>query len=228
MTYAGDARDAAKFGGGTASFWRQYLYSTLYLSGLCAEFDFAAPYPGHSDEWEEAVTHADMVTLTKYFRKSYLPDLIVRHTTATKSQTARLQQRAIDHRNQLETIHLTRKPLRGDSDKRYGGSPLRRGKRVLVLDDICTEGYSLDSARCFIEQTGAKAVLVAWLKTPNRPYCRLDLPDRFDPFKAQKFQAIPRAVAYGYSQHVVDRGAPGVIAKCLAGYKTWDWPVAVK
>src|SRR5262249_3871418 len=63
--HAGDARDAAKFGGGTASFWRQYLIATLHLSGLCHEFDYAAPYPGHSAESKKAVTHDDMVTLAK-------------------------------------------------------------------------------------------------------------------------------------------------------------------
>jgi hypothetical protein len=77
-----------------------------------------------------------MVTLTKCFRASYLPDLIVRRASATKSQTARLQGKPLDHRNQLNTIHLTEFPLRGDSQKRYKTSPLKNGKTVLVIDDI--------------------------------------------------------------------------------------------
>ena len=189
--YAADARDAAKFGGGTASFWKQYLISTLHLSGLCEEIHYAAPYPGHSSKGRKAVTHDDMVILTKCFRASYLPDLIVRHATAKKSQTERLQGRALDHINQLDTIHLTQHPLRGDGDKRYKASPLRRGKKVLVIDDICTEGFSLDAARNFIEQTGATAMLVAWMKSPNRSYYRSDIKDRFNPYKPQKFAAVP-------------------------------------
>jgi hypothetical protein len=226
--YAGDARDAAKFGGGTASFWRQYLYSTLYLSGLCADLDYVAPYPGHSARTKEAVTHDDMIILTKCFRKSYLPDLIVRHKTATKSQAARNQNKPLDHRNQLETICLTTNPLRGDSDKRYKSCPLHRGKMALVIDDICTEGYSLDSARNFIQQTGAGAVLVAWMKTPRRGYHRLDLTRGFDPYKPQTFKTLPVSRVYGYDDHIVDPRAPGMIAKCLAAYKKWDWPAAVK
>jgi Phosphoribosyl transferase domain len=187
-----------------------------------AGLDLRAPWVGGGSAKEPAIG------LGPNSAKSYLPDLIVRHTTATKSQTARLQQRAIDHRNQLETIHLTKNPLRGDSGKRYSGKALRSGKTVLVLDDICTEGFSLDAAWCFIQQAGAKAILVAWLKTPNRSYHRLDLQDRFDPFKPQEFRSIPQAVAYGYRQHVIDRGAPGVIAKCLAAYKRWDWPAGVR
>jgi hypothetical protein len=226
--YAGDARDAAKFGGGTASFWRQYLISTLYLSGLCEQFDYAAPFPGHSAKSKKAVTHDDMVTLTKCFRASYLPDLIVRHTTAMKSQMARLQGKGLDHRNQLNTIQLTQHPLRGNNDKRYKANPLHKGKIVLVIDDICTEGYSLDAARNFIEQTGARAVLVAWTKTPNRSYYRVDLKDRFSPFKPQNFAEIPKVQLYPYSKHIADADAPGVIAKCLAAYKKWDWPKEVK
>lgn len=222
--YAGDARDAAKFGGGTASFWKQYLISTLYLSGLCDEFDYAAPYPGHSAKNKNSVTHDDMITLTKCFRASYLPDLIVRHTTATKSQTARIQGKALDHGNQLNTIFLTQLPLRGDSDKRYVASPLRKGKKVLVIDDICTEGYSLDAARAFIEQTGASVILVAWMKTPNRSYYRVDLGKRFNPYAPHKFGAIGNVKGYPYGAHIADEQAPGVIAKCLSAYKKWDWP----
>jgi hypothetical protein len=225
--YTADAKDAAKFGGGTVSFWRQYLISTLYFSGISHEVDYAAPYPGHSAKAKKAVTHDDMVTLTKCFRASYLPDLIVRHTTATKSQTARLQGVELDHRNQLNTIHLTHLPLRGD-DKRYKASPLGSGKSVLVIDDICTEGYSLEAARNFIAQTGAGVVLVAWLKTPNRPYYRLDIDKRFDPYKPQKFEKIPKALIYPYGKHIVDAKAPGIIAKSLAAYKKWDWPKEAK
>jgi hypothetical protein len=165
-----------------------------------------------------------MIILGKCFRKSYLSDLIVRHVTATKSQTARREGKPLDAKNQLETIHLTRLPLRDDGGKRYKTSPLSSGKTVLVLDDICTEGYSLDAARNFIQQTGAKAILVSWLKTPNRAYSRIDIAQRFDPFGPRTFAALPAAKRYLFSDHVADRKAPQVIGACLEAYKSWDWP----
>jgi hypothetical protein len=223
-TYTDDAKSAAKFGGGTVPFWKQYLVSTLYLSGICSEFDYLAPYPGHSTTSGVPVTHDDMVTLTKCFRTTYLPDLVVRHKTALKSQHARQQGKVLDVRNQLETIRPTRLPLRGGSGKRYKSSPLGRGKTVLVLDDILTEGYSLDAARNFIQQTGARVILVAWLKTLNRPYYRHELAARFDPYSPQSFSCVPQARTYDYSAHIVDRNAPKDIGASLEAYKKWDWP----
>ena len=222
--YTDDARSAAKFGGGTVSFWKQYLVSTLYLSGLCEEFSYIAQYPGHTNQAKLAVTHADMIKLAKCFRASYLPDLIVRHTMALKSQAARNQNKTLDPRNQLETICLTRRPLKGDRDERYKNSPLSGSKTVLVLDDICTEGYSLDAARSFISQTGAQTILVAWLKTPNRSFYRTEAGRKFDPFVPQKFATLPRPKIYPYDKYVVDRGAPKTIADCLTTYRGWKWP----
>jgi len=226
--YAGDARDAAKFGGGTASFWKQFLFSRLYLSGLCAEFDYIATYPGHSTNAREATAQEELITLAKCFRKFYLPDLIVRHTTAIKSQKARNQREAIDHKNQVDTIRLTENPLKNDSGKRFAASPLRQDKTVLVLDDICTRGFSFEAARHFIQQTGASVISVAWLKTPNTPYTRLDLQRKFDPFKAQTAPEQLATKTYAYGNHIDDVCAPRTIADSLAAYKKWDWPANLR
>ncbi len=47
-----------------------------------------------------------MLAFTKCFGIEYLKDLIIRHKDSLKSQTARQQGKQLDHRNQLNTIHL--------------------------------------------------------------------------------------------------------------------------
>ncbi|WP_261326969.1 phosphoribosyltransferase [Rhizobium leguminosarum] len=92
-------------------------------------------------------------------RASYLVDLVERHAPAQKSQTARQQGIALDHGNQLSTIRLRRDPLKpGQLGGRYKASPLKPGKTVLVVDDILTEGFSLEAARAFVKATGADVI----------------------------------------------------------------------
>jgi hypothetical protein len=170
------------------------------------------------------IIHDVMVTFTNCFRKKYLPDLLVRHSTATKSQTARIRGLPLDHKNQLNTIKLTRLPLKGDSADRYKAPPLTAGKTVLVVDDFCTEGFSLEAARNFIQQAGARAIVLSWLKTINRSYHRLDLTGKFDPYVPQTFSNIPAAKYYPYFGYIVDPAAQNVLANRLALYDQWDWP----
>jgi hypothetical protein len=103
-------------------------------------------------------------------QRRYLPDLIVRHATATKSQSARIAGNAVDHLNQLGTIRLEKLPVKSKSGERYKSSPIKSGKTVLIVDDICTEGNSFESARALIEKARANCILLAWLKTINKDY----------------------------------------------------------
>ncbi|MFM5035102.1 phosphoribosyltransferase [Aeromonas media] len=138
----------------------------MYFSGIHDEIDFVASYPGHEAGYDNDKMKDDLMTFAKCFRKGYLHNLIERHTTAQKSQTARNKGIAIDHHNQINTITLTRLPIKNYSQQ-YTNPPLRRGKTVLLVDDICTKGYSLDAARKYIERTGARTIMVSWLKTIN-------------------------------------------------------------
>ena len=222
--YSEDARNAAKHGLGHPDFWVGAIVSSLYFSGIHNRINYITVYPGHKAGSGNEVMNDAMAIFGKCFRKNYLPDLIVRHTTAQKSQTARNQGLALDHLNQLNTIVLNRAPLK-TSTTRYKNPPLNKGKTVLIIDDICTRGYSLEAARTFVEQTGAKAILVSWLKTINTDIAELAPFNKFDPYKPATFTSQRIIKTHSYHGNIVDHLAPSELAEIFAYYKDWEWPI---
>src|SRR5690606_12674664 len=109
--------------------------------------------------------------------------------------------------NQLNTIVLNRAPMR-TSTERYKSPPLGKGKAVLVIDDICTKGYSLESARTFIEKTGATVIMVSWLKTINTDIEELAPFGKFDPYKPANFKEARVQKIHPYRNNIVDYLAP--------------------
>jgi hypothetical protein len=96
ILYSVHARDTAKHLGGDATFWGRLLAASVYLSGLGDEIDYIAPYPGHATNSAQPVISEALTILAKSLRRKYLADLIVRHTTAPKSQTLRMQGKVVD------------------------------------------------------------------------------------------------------------------------------------
>jgi hypothetical protein len=222
--FGADARDAAKYDAGERQFWFLMIVSSLYFSGLMQQIDFVAAFPGHNPRSISQVRlglDALLTTLGKCFKKDYLPDLIVRHRLAIKSQTASPEQKTF--RNQLNTLHLNRRARHYDRDPPKSDIRLK-GKRVLVVDDICTNGRSLDAARAYIEAAGGTAVLFSWLKTISRSFLHMNPVPTLAPFEANRIAVEPRAVEYGYSANIVSDDAPGEIDRTLAAYKRWRWP----
>jgi len=222
--YSTDAKQAAKWGAGHPDFWTKYLFSTIYFSELHKRIDYVAVYPGHEAGFGNPIMEEPTLAFTKCFRKSYLRDLVVRHTPSRKSSFARVAGQPIDHLNQLNTLVLTRYPLRGTGDKRYVRSPLTDGKTVLIVDDICTNGYSLEAARSFLEQTGVRVICLSWLKTINTNYQKLEQVAPFSPFEASHFNQIPPIRSFPYHNFVVDPYAPEEIDQKLSSYDNWNWP----
>src|SRR5215207_8129969 len=89
--YSFDARGTAKLLGGDPVFWGRLLSARVYLSGLTDEISYVTSYPGHSTTSSPPVVNNALTILAESLRKTFIPDLIVRHTTAEKSQTARQQ-----------------------------------------------------------------------------------------------------------------------------------------
>ncbi|MCF2901741.1 hypothetical protein L1267_15305 [Pseudoalteromonas sp. OFAV1] len=221
--YSENARAAAKVGQGNVDFWLGALVTSMYFTGIQKRINFVAAYPGHQAGTDNEKMKHDLLTFAKCFRKNYLHDLIERHTTALKSQTARNQGVALDHHNQLNTIKLNRLPTRNYTTT-YANPPLGRGKTVLLVDDICTKGWSLDAARKYIEKTRAKTIMVTWLKTINTNYCPIgDLGD-FNPYQANRFSNVQMTQEYSYHQHLVDQNASEELGEQLEQYLNWDWP----
>ncbi|WP_221074045.1 phosphoribosyltransferase [Agarivorans aestuarii] len=130
---------------------------------------------------------------------------------------------ALDHHNQLNTIKLNRLPT-WNYNRPYANPPLGRGKTVLLVDDICTKGWSLDAARKYIEKTNAKTIMVTWLKTINTNYCPIGDLGNFDPYEANQFANVPMAQEYNYHKYLVDHNASEELGEQLEQYLNWDWP----
>ncbi|CAJ1777934.1 hypothetical protein HLBENOHH_00420 [Aeromonas dhakensis] len=227
--YSEDARAAAKYGSGTVDFWLGALVTSLYFSNIHAEIDYVCPYPGHKTGVDNDKMSADLLTFSKCFRKTYIHDLIQRYSDAMKSQTARQRGVAIDHLNQINTIHLNKYPTRNYRTK-YKAPPLSRGKTVLVVDDICTKGYSLTAAKGFIESTGAKVILVSWLKTINTDIVDI-LPLRnikgFNPYTPNNIGVVQLGKTYGYHKYLVDDNASEELGEQFEEYLSWNWPKGI-
>lgn len=223
-TFGADAREAAKNDGGEPRFWFLAVVSSLYFSGIIHQVDYICSYPGHglvSTRMVRQRMDAVLSILGKCFRKTYLPDLIVRHSAAVKSQGASAAQKTF--RNQVNTIHLNQKPRSYDKPPRKTALSLR-GKTVLVVDDICTNGRSLDAARAYIQAAGGRAILFSWLKTINTDFLHMQPDPQLKPFTANALTAEPGHVAYSYRGGIVDYDAPSEIDERLAAFKAWQWP----
>jgi hypothetical protein len=219
-----DARSAAKQGGGEPRFWFLMVVSSLYFSGLMHEVDFICRFPGHNPALPSAATKAlDAVLsiLGKCFNKTFLPDLIVRHVEAVKSQY--LAAGARTFRNHLNTLRLNSHPHRNEKPPTKAPVILR-GKRVLVVDDICTSGRSLDVARAYIEAAGGSAVLFSWLKTINASFSHMTVAPSLQPFEANIIATEPPHSSFAYNSNIIDRHAPSEISALLTAYKAWNWP----
>ncbi|EIZ9508828.1 phosphoribosyl transferase [Cronobacter sakazakii] len=221
--YSQHARNAAKHGTGHPDFWIGAIVSSLYFSGVHKKIDYVSVYPGHKAGYGNPVMNEAISIFGKCFRKNYLFDLIIRHTDAIKSQTARNNKMAIDFLNQLNTIRLNYKPMRS-ATRRYVKSPLGPGKTVLLIDDITTKGYSLESGRAYIEQTGAKVILASWLKTINTDIDLLAPLGKFDPYIPHNFTSAKVLKQHSYRANIVDTLAPAEIKAMLEKYTNWDWP----
>lgn len=222
--YSENARAAAKFGKGNVDFWLGALVTSLYFTGIHKQINFITSYPGHAAGFDNDKMSDDLETFGDCFRKNYLPDLIVRHKTAKKSQTARIEGTQIDHHNQLNTIKLNRSPMKTKTE-RYKASPLGKNKTLLLVDDICTKGWSLDAARKYIDQTGTKTIMVTWLKTINTNYYSIGETGKFNPYQEQNFVNIPTGKEYNYQTYLVDCNASEELGEQLEQYLNWDWPV---
>jgi hypothetical protein len=222
--YSENGRAAAKFGQGDVDFWLGALVTSMYFTGIHKRIDFISAYPGHKTGVGNDKMNDDLMTFGKCFNKGYLHDLIERHTTATKSQTARNQGVAFDHHNQLNTIKLNKLPTKNYGTA-YKNAPLKRGKTVLLVDDICTKGWSLEAARKFVEETGSKTIMVTWLKTINTDIQTIGATPAFNPYQATKFINIPSGKNYGYHANHVDGAASLELSDQLQQYIDWDWPV---
>ncbi|MFO0938349.1 MAG: hypothetical protein U0798_17730 [Gemmataceae bacterium] len=205
-------------------FWAKFLATSMYFSGVYEKVDYITAYPKHrANQWPEVLVRP-MDTFGKSFNKRYIPDLIQRHTTAVKSQYNR---DTVDHANQLNTIQLTQLPTRivKGEEKRYANFPVKAGKTVLVIDDVCTKGMSFEAARRYFNELGINVISVAFLKARNHGYASLtDAKLPSGAFGNNTATNIKPGKHYGYREHIVDTKTVAELTERLKRYQNWDWP----
>lgn len=220
--YSSDARRTAKDGLGHPEFWGRYLSATSLLSGIYKEVDYICPFPSHSaNKWRDPLQNS-IDTFEKCFRHKYLKNLIVRHTSSLESHTHR---DSVNHITHLNTIRLNPQPDRPNG-KVYKKSPLVTGKTVLVIDDFCTQGYSLEAARIYLAKTGVNVILFSWLKTINRPYIQLShsVDFEFDPYAPNDWTDVALEThIHDYESIYTDKETCLELNKKFESYVSWNW-----
>lgn len=205
-------------------FWAKFLCTSMYFSGIYKDVNYITSYPKHAaGEYPEVLVKA-MDTFAKCFRARYLRDLVVRHSTAIKSQFHRS---TVDHANQLNTICLNPRPHRlvQDKPKQYASFPIKRGSTVLVIDDVCTKGMSFEAARSYLTEAGAEVICVSFLKALSHNYEALgSVPFPKGVFAKNSGCSPQIRKIYDWRVHVVDSEAPTELTERLKKYQSWDWP----
>lgn len=228
--YSANARDLAKLEIGSPDFWIRYLGASIYFSGLSEGASFITTYVGHNahDPYKLAnIMEHDLKGLAVSFKGKYLKDLFVRHTTAVKSQQARIDNRQVKITSQTNTVNLNPSPIKNlNTGERYVNKPLLRGKKILVIDDFCTEGNAHETARMYLKAAGAKVINISWLKFINRdvavcePNCRIRPWDRNN----LTHENINHVGNISYSANLARGGAPQILTEKIQQYDRWDWP----
>jgi len=225
-TYSTDAKNAVKFGVGDLRFWGLLMAARMHLSGIGAEASYVAPYPGHKTTSEKAELLQAVRIASGSLRARYLEDYIVRHQDAPKSQTIRNSGQQPSAHNQLATIHLRTDPLKtGEVGGRYKSRPNVNGKTLVLVDDICTQGHSLEAARAFAEAAGANIICLCWLKTPG-PNDYHEIVSLNPSIKRPYSKYVPEGqetAIHSNSGNVINHNAAAEIADAFTRFNGWDW-----
>ena len=228
--YSANARALAKLSIGSPEFWIRYLGASIYFSGLSEGASFITTYVGHNaeDPYKLAdIMEHDLKGLAVSFKGKYLKDLFLRHTTAIKSQQARIDRQGVKITSQINTVNLNPSPIKNlTTGERYVNKPTLRGKKILVIDDFCTEGNAHETARMYLKAAGANVINISWLKFINRDVAICEPTCRVRPWEANTLDAddINYVGTIGYAENVARGGAPQELSEKIHQYDDWDWP----
>lgn len=228
--YSANARNLAKLSIGSPDFWIRYLGASIYFSGLSEGSSFITTYVGHNanDPYKLAnIMEHDLKGLAVSFKGKYLKDLFIRHTTAVKSQQERIERRQVIITSQTNTVNLNASPIKNlNTGERYVNRPVLRGKKVLVIDDFCTEGNAHETARMYLKAAGAEVINISWLKFVNRDVAVCEPNCRIRPWEANILTSenINYIGRIGYAENLTHGGAPQELAEKIRQYDHWDWP----
>jgi hypothetical protein len=187
------------------------MLGSVYHDDLFGGADWWTTYPGHSGTPNKIM--GDFLTIAaKFSREKYVDDLFIRHKVAINSRAA---WEAGGHvgalGNQLSTVKI-------NDDYR----DKIEGRRILLLDNFLTRGYSTEAGRALLLNAGVKEVIVACVgKYGHDLHVVSDSADIWDSFEVER----PGASSFPY---YVQRGnehfeSLGEFARGLDNLRAQHW-----
>lgn len=203
-------------------YFLQRLVASVYFSGLSAGIDYVAVAPPHTVGHGDPAFDDVLETFAGAIRSRFLIDLVKRGREAPSQAATRRSRSQPKPDAQLSTILIEKFPLKTRDGERYRTPIKLGGKRILVVDDFCTEGYTLDAVRNHLATVGATMVGVSVLKTINTAYHRLDVTTRLNRFALTEVPAAGvRAVNLGYDSHIVDTAAVTELRESFEQFRSY-------
>lgn len=148
-----------------------HLIASIYLSQIHKEIDFWSTYPSHNQGGSiNQIMEAHLDTVSKEFRDKYV-DLFVRHKASVDSGASRHSGIQMNFENQISTVHLNPKFKNKLKDK-----------KVIVLDDFMTEGFSSECARNLLYVAGVQDVVCIAVGKYGNQYNQIVITSDIDPF----------------------------------------------
>jgi hypothetical protein len=128
------------------TFIAQHLLGNLYADGLLNVIDTWTVYPSSKPDKSNTVLDYATRQMARLFRDKSVQAL-VRHTAAVDSGEARRDRKSVGFENQINTVHLNPE-----------AKAAIRGRRIAILDDFMTAGYSMECARNLLFEADALEV----------------------------------------------------------------------
>jgi len=152
-------------------FFLSHLITSIYLSGIYNEVDYWATYPPHTigNSLNPTMRHYIKIA-SQEFRDKYI-DLFVRYRESRDSGASRSLHLPMDFENQIGTVHLNSVFNRK-----------LRNKKILVLDDFITQGFSSECARNLLYKSGARDVICMGIGKYGERYNQITIRNDLDPF----------------------------------------------
>ena len=164
-----------------------HMLASVYHSNLFGGSQFWTTYPGRAGV-PNTIMGDFLNVAAKLSRSKYADDLLIRHTPAQRSRDARHQGGIFEAlRNQLETMNV------GEEYRKK-----IKGKRILLLDNFLTMGFTTEGGRTLLLAANAAEVVVACVgKYGPTMYVTTPPNEHWDPFARDR----PAPTSFGLRQY---------------------------
>lgn len=169
------------------------MISSCFQSSLIQNIDWITFYPGHLKGSQNNLLSAYSRQLSRLFSDTFKDDLLVRYKDAPQSRRQGADRRIFP---QFDSIHVNPKYAH-----------LIKDKRILVLDDFTTRGFSLEAARRMLLKAGCRSVVGVTCGKFGTDFAASRLAGNWDAYRPFTLSeaAITTVARRGQADNSVDR-----------------------